>query len=341
VGILADRYGRRRFLIIGSLLASLTVMMFALTTNEALLIVAAMVEGTAEAAFATSGTALLTALAGDINRTPAFSLSSFLQNMAYGLGGFALPLVVVLESFGLGDVQAHMALYIVAALFAAAVTPFLLRLPESAKSEKAKSIRQFLPRKSKDVMIRWSVTNGLLAFGAGFFVPLMALWFSLMYGVSDALSGPVIGISGFLIAGVSLVAPVLARRFGLVRAAVFTQGFSMVFMFFVPFSPTFLVAGVVYTIRSFLMNIANPMNTSLLMGLVSPDERGAAAGISSAIWRFPNFISTIVGSAMMYAGLLALPFYIATALYVGSLVLFWAFFRKVRLPEEKSLVGGR
>jgi len=334
IGILADRYGRRKFLVIGNLLASLTLIMFAITTNQLLLIIAAITEGTTEAAFATSGTALLTTLAGDASRTAAFSLSSFLQNMAYGLGGFALPLVVVLQSFGMNVVSAHVALYIVVALMGAAVTPMLLRIPESARSEKAKSMRQFLPIKSKNVMVKWSLANVMVAFGAGLFVPLMTLWFSLRYAVPDSLSGPVIGISGFLIAAVSLVAPFLAKKFGLVRAAVLSEGLSMIFMFFVPLSPSFLIAGFVYTVRSFLMNVSNPMNSSLIMGLVSPDERGAAAGISSAVWRLPNSISTTIGADMMNAGLLALPFYLATGLYVASLGLYWTFFGKTRLPEE-------
>jgi MFS family permease len=334
IGILADRYGRRRFLTIGNLLASLTLIMFALTTNQFILIIAAIVEGTTEAAFATSGTALMTSLAGDASRTPAFSLSSFLQNIAYGLGGFALPLVVVLESFGLTDASAHVTLYIVVALMSAGVTPLLLKIPESARSEKAKSVRQFLPSKSKSVLVKWSLSNVMVAFGAGLFVPLMTLWFSLRYAVPDSLSGPVIGISGFLIAAVSLVAPFLAKRFGLVKAAVLSEGLSMIFMFFVPLSPTFLIAGLIYTVRSFLMNVANPMNTSLIMGLVSPDERGAAAGISSAVWRLPNSISTTIGADMMNAGLLAFPFYLATGLYVASLGLYWVFFGKTKLPEE-------
>lgn len=334
VGILSDRYGRRKFLAIGNLLASLTLVMLALTTNEILLIIAAMVEGTSEVAFATSGTAFLTSLAGDNSRTAAFSLSSFLQNIAYGLGGFALPLVLVLESFGMSDSSAHVALYVVVALLGASVTPMLLKIPESARPNKAKSVREFLPTKSKNVMVKWSLANVMVAFGAGLFVPLIALWFSLRYSVPDSLSGPVIGIGGFLIAAVSLVAPYLARKFGLVKAAVISEGLSMIFMFFVPLSPTFLIAGLLYTVRSFLMNVANPMNTSLIMGLVSPDERGAAAGISTAVWRLPNSISTTIGADMMNAGLLALPFFLATALYVASLGLYWAFFGKTRLPEE-------
>jgi len=333
LGILADRYGRRRFLIAGNLLASLTLALFALTTNQLLLIVAAIVEGTTEAAFATAGTAMLTGLAGDANRTTAFSLSSFLQNIAYGLSGFALPVVLVLESMGMTDSSAHVALYVGIAVLGAVATPLILKIPEPARGGK-KSAREFFPSKSKGVIAKWSAANVLVAFGAGLFVPLIVLWFNLRYGVPDSFSGPVVGISGFLIAAVSLVAPYLARRFGLVRAAVLSEGLSMVFMFFVPLSPTFLVAGAVYTIRSFLMNVANPMNTSLIMGLVSPDERGAAAGIGSAVWRLPNSVSTSLGTVMMDAGLLALPFYIATALYLASLAVYWGFFGKVRLPEE-------
>ena len=336
-GILADRYGRRNFLAVGNLLASLTLMMFALTTNEVMLIIAAVVEGTTEVAFYTSGTAYLTTLAGDSSRTAAFSLSFFLQNIAYGLGGFALPLVVVMESFGMSAASAHVVLYVVVAQMGASVTPLHFRLPESARPDKPKTIREFLPVKSKNVMVKWSLANVMVSFGAGLFVPLMALWFSLRYGVPDSLSGPVIGISGFLIAAVSLVAPYLAKKFGLVRAAVLSEGLSMVFMFFVPLSPTFLVAGLVYTVRSFLMNVANPMNTSLIMGLVSPDERGAAAGISSAVWRLPNSISTTIGANMMNAGLLAFPFYLATGLYVASLGIYWAFFGKTKLPEEVTV----
>jgi len=82
------------------------------------------------------------------------------------------------------------------------------------------------------------------------------------------------------------------------------------------------------------MNVAGPLGTSLLMGLVDKDERGAAAGINAAITRLPNSIDTVIGSAMMREGMLALPFYIASAFYGVSICLFWVFFRRTRVPEE-------
>ena len=333
-GILADRYGRRKFIIVGNLLASITLASFALTTSPVLLVLAAVVEGSTEAAFASAGTALLAEKAGEAHRTAAFSLSAFLSSIGMGLSGFAIPLVLVFQSFGLNNVQAHITLYLILAASSVAITPLLFRISESRTSAKAKSIREFMPRKSRDVMVKYAVTAVLIAFGAGLFVPLMTLWFKLAFRVPDTVSGPVIGVSGFLIAAFTLGAPNLARRFGLVKSIVLTQGLSMVFMLAVPIAPTFATAGGIYIIRTFVMNFSSPLGTSLIMGLVDKDERGAASGISTAIWRFPNSISTVIGSAMMREGMLALPFYIASVLYSVSICLFWLFFRKAKVPEE-------
>lgn len=338
IGILADRYGRRKFLIVGSLLASLTLILFSLTTNVILLFVAALVEGTTEAAFAAAGMALLAEKAGPVSRTPAFSLSSFLSNVAWGLGGFAIPMVLVFQSFGLGSRESHILLYLIVAALSVATTPLLLRISESKTSKTAKSVGQFLPRKSRTTLVKYGVTSILIAFGAGFFVPLMALWFSLAYNVSDTISGPVIGVSSLLIAVTTLAAPYLARRIGLIKAIVGTQLFSTIFMVAVPLSPTFVVAAVIYTVRSFLMNVSNPLISSMIMGMVSEDERGAASGLNAAIWKFPNSISTGIGGAMMQVGLLSLPFYLAAVLYVASISLFWFFFHSTRLPEEETRI---
>lgn len=334
MGVLADRYGRRRFLIIGNIFASLTLTAFAISTDTYLLLAAAAIEGTTEAAYAASGSALLTDKAGDTSRTSAFSLNAFLTNIAWGLGGFAIPVVLVLESFGLDSVLSHKILYFALAALSLGVTPFLLKIRETSRTSDRRGLVGFLPRKSKSVLLRYGVTSTLVAFGAGFFVPLMSRWFYLAYGISDTVSGPIIGVSGFMVALATLATPRLARRFGLVKSIVVTQGASTLFMFVVPLSPTFIIAGVVYTVRSFMMNLSNPLVQSMVMGLVSPDERGAAAGITAAIWRFPNSISTTIGAGLMGAGLLALPFYLATGLYVVSIGLFWVFFRAVKLPEE-------
>lgn len=188
-----------------------------------------------------------------------------------------------------------------------------------------------------NILIKYVIAGSIVAFGAGMFVPLMTRWLNLAYGVSDAISGPILGVSNVLIGVATLAAPSLARRLGIVKSIVVTQAVSTVFMFTTPLSPEYLTASTVYTIRTFLMNMAGPLQSSMLMGLVSADERGAASGISGALWRLPNSLSTTIGAWLMGIGLLAMPFYLATVLYVISITLFWLFFRKTKMPEEKKV----
>jgi predicted MFS family arabinose efflux permease len=82
------------------------------------------------------------------------------------------------------------------------------------------------------------------------------------------------------------------------------------------------------------MNMATPIAQSMIMGLVTEDERGAASGINTAMWRLPNALSTSIGAALMGAGFLIEPFFISGILYSASIVLFWLFFKKTKMPEE-------
>jgi MFS family permease len=331
LGIAADRYGRRKMLVLGNLCASLSLIGFALTTNIALLLIVAILEGTGEAAYAVSVSALIADKAGDQKRTAAFSLLAFLGWVAGALGGFVISSVLAFQSIGLDARQAHIVLYVGVGLLSLAITPLIFRVKEGAIFPGFKKI---LPKKSARVLLKFSIYSVFIALGAGLFVPLMANWFSAAYGVSDAISGPVLGFTYLLTAGVVFMSPRLAARFGLVKATVLTQGASTAFMLLVPSSPTFAVAATVYVVRVFLMNLSNPLTQSLIMGLVTPDERGMASGVTASLWRLPNALTTSVGYYFINSGLLGLPFYLATVLYAVGISLFWLLFKDAKLPEE-------
>ena len=71
-GIIADRYGRLKMLVLGNICASLSLMGFALTSDFGLILLIAVLEGTGEAAFAVSFDALDAEKAGEEKRTAAF-----------------------------------------------------------------------------------------------------------------------------------------------------------------------------------------------------------------------------------------------------------------------------
>lgn len=331
LGMVADKYGRRRMVVIGNLCASLSLIGFALTKNFGLLLAVAVIEGTGETAFAVSVGALIADKAGDQKRTAAFSLLSFLGWIAGGIGGFVISSLFIFEGLGLSVQEAHTLLYVTVGLLNLSITPLIFKIKESAATTRRKGI---LPRKSGRVVAKFGVYSVIIAAGAGLFVPLMAYWFSAAYGVSDAVSGPVLGATNLLTAGVVVMSPRLASRFGIVKATVLTQAASTVFMVLIPVSPTFAIAASLYLVRVFLMNLSNPLTQSLIMGLVEPEERGMASGIASALWRLPNALTVTAGYALIGAGLLGFPFYIATVLYLMGIAVFWVLFKDSRLPEE-------
>lgn len=333
LGIAADRYGRKRLLIVGNVIASLTIAFFALTTNPALLILAALMEGISEAAFSASSSALLADKTEPSKRTNAFSLYSFASSTAFGIGGMAIPLVLIFTFFGFSNKESHILLYILLAILSLSSTLIILKIKESSVNHDKAEKRSLLPRKSLGVLGKYILTSAIIAFGAGLVVPLMSLWLNLRYGVSDVVSVFILGMASLVIGVATLAAPPLAKKLGLVKAIVFTQSLSTLFMFLTPLSPSYLSASFIYTMRAFLMNMANPLQQCVIMGVVAEDERGAASGVSAALWRLPNALSTSIGASLMAAGFLSIPFFLASAFYIISIALFWRFFRNIRMPE--------
>jgi MFS family permease len=336
LGVVADIYGRKRVLIIGNVLSSIIISVLALTTNPAILLIAAVLQGISEAAIIASSNALLSDKVQDDKRTSVFSFYGFAQNIAYGLGSFAVSAVIIFESLGLNVQESHVLLYVLISVTSLMSIVFMRKVEESKSLKKlGGNFRDLLPRKSKGVVAKYVLTGGLIAFGAGMVVPLMTFWFNLKYGISDSVSAVIIAASGILIGLAILVAPIVAKKFGLIKAIVITQISSMIFMFAIPFSSSLVLAGTVYSLRALLMNMSNPLSQSMIMGLVKKEDRGTVSGISGAIWRLPNSVGSSIGAVVMGLGLLYEPFFIGGAFYVVSIVLFWIFFRTTKMPEEQ------
>lgn len=335
LGMAADRYGRKKMLIIGNVIASGTIAAFALTTNLALLMLAAVLEGVSESAFSASGSALMAdKVSSEKDRTRVFSLFGFATGIPFGIGSFIIPVVAVFEALGYSTGQSHTILYVMLAGLSLASTLLIFKVRESRGYSKVAGLRGLITGRSRGPLVKYVLTGSIIAFGAGMVIPLMASWFSYQYGIPDSISGPILGVSNILIGVSTLASPFMARKMGLIKAIVVTQAASTIFMFGTPLSPNYAVASLVYTMRSFLMNMANPLQQSMIMGIVAKEERGVASGINTALWRLPNSLSIFIGAWLFSLGYLSLPFFLAGLFYIVSIALFWFFFRCFKMPEE-------
>lgn len=342
LGIIADKYGRKRMLIIGNLIAGAILVVFAFTANPIALIAAAVFEGISEAAFSASSGAMLAERADARKRNSVFSLYGFANSLAFGIGGLAVPAIVIFEFLGFSNNVSHTLLYVTLATLSLSSTLLLLKVKEKARikktTEPSSSDHEKKPshKQSRTIIIKYVLTGAIIAVGAGMIVPLMSAWLKARYGIPDVVSGPLLGVVSIVIAVATLAGPALAKRFGLAKAIVVTQALSTVFMFVTPLSPSYAIATSVYTTRAFLMNMASPLSQSMIMGLVDEDERGMASGVNTALWRLPNALSSYFGAYLISIGLLSAPFFVASLLYLLSIILFWYFFRKTKMPEEET-----
>lgn len=330
LGILSDRKGRKTMLILGSAAFPPILLLFAFTTNVTFLILAGLVAGVAEAAFLSTWNALIadgTPLEG---RNAAFSLSFIIGTTTGGLG-FAFPIFFpALQGWtGLSSFAIHRSFLFLFGLLAA-VTPIALWFLLRGHVEVLRP-RQARTRSRKlGLLLRFSVVNGIIGFGAGFIIPLIPTWLFLKFAVPDTYSGPLLAASSVTMGLAGFASSGLAMRYGSVRAVVMTQSLSTVFMVSLAFVPSPAIAGGLYIIRAALMNMGSPIMDSYLMSIIDPEQRGFASAVNSIIWRLPNSLSTVFGGLLLAMRLYDLPFLIAASLYASGITSFYVLFRNVK-----------
>ncbi len=350
----ADRIGRRRVLIAGSLLMIVAGAVFASTDAVIILIIAGTIgvispTGNEVGPFLAVEQAGLSQITPDARRTPTFAWYNLAGYVATALGALAAGLVSqALLAMGLAAVDAYRAVVIaygaiglVMALLFRWVGPDVEAPPSVA--DDAASRRLGLGRKSRGIIARLSALFALDAFGGGF-IPqsIMAYWFHVTYDVEPALLGAIFFVANLLAAVSSLSASRIAARIGLVRTMVFTHLPSNILLILVPLMPTLPLAVLVLWARYTLSQMDVPTRQSYVISVVEPDERSAAAGVTGIARTTGAAISPVISVQLVSnAGLAAAPFYIAGSVKILYDLLLYRAFTSGRAPDERAPAPSR
>jgi MFS family permease len=330
-GILADRHGRKPFLLVSPVLSALSFGMYFFVTEIRLLMIAELIKGLSWAmAWGTSG-ALLSEKASDEQRSYAFGLSSF---------GFAVGAVVgymmgavpdlLTSVYGIQYPQSIRILY----LLTAAVS-FVSLIPLIPVKEVRRPLRdvKWLNITSWKVVSWLALTQGLIGLGAGFMIPWFSYYFTLKFGVTLGDIGIVFAVSQVGMAIAFLIIPKVAEKIGSVRTVVYSQATSILVLLSISVSPSFPVASILYLIRVILMNMTGPAFTSFFMGLVKSEERASGNSLIWASWNIANALPRPIAGYIMDNIFLDMTLYICASLYSISTVIFFSIFKKA----EKTL----
>jgi MFS family permease len=343
----ADRFGRRRTLLVGALLMVAAGLVFILTKNPILLMLAAIIgvispSGNEIGPFLSVEQAGLTQLVPDDRRTQVFAWYNLVGSFATATGALAGGwLAQLLQNSGVSALESYRSVLIGYALGGAILAVLFLFLSAAveipANDGPAPSIKRTLGlHRSRQVVFKLSALFSLDAFAGGLIVQsMMAYWFYVRFGIDPGLIGSIF-FGANILAGISaLLAGRIAKRFGLINTMVFTHIPSNMLLMLVPLMPNLPLAITVLLLRFSISQMDVPTRQSYTMAVVAPDERSAASGVTAIARSVGAAISpSLTGIFLGIPGLLSLPFFLSGGLKIVYDLLLYRSFRTMKPPEE-------
>jgi len=340
MGLLSDRLGRKRAMMLGFSIANLAIIAMLLSRHEAVILCFALIYGAAGQLYVLSHAPFMMKISDDRSRDILFSVSFGMFPLASTAGNLLSGYLPGLFKGWFHITSSALAyqgvlLFCVVSSFLVLVPIAFIHEPRTVPQEAAAGAKD--PKTSiwkvlfRPLTMKLSLPNLFIGFGAAILVPYFNVFFVERHQMSDASLGLLFG-AGSLLTGVAcIIGPRLVGNLGgKVRMVILIQAVSLVFLLMIGFSPWPWLAVVGFLARGALMNMVAPLFDAFGLEQSLESEHGAVNSIRSLAlnvgWAVGPYISGLVQQRYGYS-----PLFISTAvLYSISILLVWIFFRPGR-----------
>jgi MFS family permease len=346
----ADRIGRRRMLIVGSILMAAAGLAFACTSNLFFLAIAGTIgvispSGNEVGPFLSIEQAALSHIVPAAARTEVFAWYTLAGSLATAFGALCGgALTQALKHTAMTQFQSYRAVVFLYAALGVGLAFLFTRLSTLVEVDTVSNsptalltaAHVFGIARSRNVVLKLSSLFALDSFAGGFVVQsFAAYWFFLRFGVEPAALGAIFFWAN-VFAGISaLLASRLAARIGLVRTMVVTHLPSNILLILLPLMPNLSLAVLVLLLRFSISQMDVPTRQSYTMAVVPAEERSAAGGFTGVARTTGAAISPLLaGFLFARPSLINAPFFIAGTLKITYDLLLYRQFVAVRPPEE-------
>jgi len=180
----------------------------------------------------------------------------------------------------------------------------------------------------------------LVGLGAGLFIPYFNVYFVQHLGASSALFGLIDGGANGMNALLTLIAPLLAMRFGKINTIMFTRLISIALLLTIGFTSILPLAALLYLFRQGAMDMANGVFQVYSMEAVPEQRRGVANSTYQAAMQVSWAVTTPLGGFLIVHVGFAPVFVGGALLYLLAVVLLWMRFgRRSTLGETNGAIG--
>ncbi len=185
---------------------------------------------------------------------------------------------------------------------------------------------------SRAVVVKLAALFCVDSFAGGLLVnALLALWLFQRFGVSLAQAGQFFFWAGLLTTSSQLLAPVLARRIGLLNTMVFTHIPASLCLIGAALSPSLPLALALLLARAACASMDVPARSAYVMAVVTPAERAAAASFTAVPRSLASALGPSIGGALLASGFLAAPLVLCGGLKIAYDLALLYTFRDLRI----------
>ena len=302
VGLLSDKYGRKKFILLGGILSTFRLLIFAFFTDYVMLIIAQIMGGMGEGAGAgqPSVSGLIADKTTKESRVKVFTIialvSSLMDILGYLFGSLPEHLQPLLL---IGEVESFRLIFLICAFLSFFSFIFILPIREEKPEISREAERSFLPRKSVAIISRYSFVRAIGGFGFGITGDLIGPWFKIRFLMGEEVLGPIFAISRFTSTILYFLIFRVKGEIDEVKMIFFNRIISAAAMLLIPFSPSYIVFSLLFVIYRASLLITAPIRQSFIVSIVDPSERASAVGFSNFAWMSLRSLSPAIGGYIM------------------------------------------
>jgi MFS family permease len=337
----ADRFGRRKLLLVSSALIALAGLGFTFTGDIILLILTAIIgtispNGNEVGPFQALEQASLSEVSNSSSRTRLFGWYQMTGSLATAFGALSAGwLVQTWHRQGSSKLEAYQIVLVAYAITGGILALLFSRLGPNIELQKISSEIKVGLNKSRAVVLRLCALFMIDSFGSSLVMQGLAVyWLEHRYNLDPATLGGIFFATNLVAAFSNPIAARLAERIGLINTMVFTHIPANIFLLLFPFAPNLETAIALLIARFCLSQMDVPARTAYVMGVVEPEERSATAGLTQQAKFLGTMLGPVLTGMMFAAGWWNLPFVLGGAFKIGYDLALYRGFRSLPTKLE-------